>query len=137
MKKLYLIDGNSFIYRMFFALPEFSTSNGKVVNATFGIAKFFMWQLRNENPDYVLFIRDAKGKNFRHDLYADYKATRDRMPDSLRAQVEDIQIMVEKMGFQSIEIPWYEADDVIDGSTPWHHVVCRKIVGGVTHVDGL
>ncbi len=98
---------------MFFALPEFSTSTGKTVNATFGIAKFFLGQLRNENPDYVLFIRDAKGKNFRHDLYSEYKATRDRMPDSLRSQVEDIQILVSKMGFESIEIPWYEADDVI------------------------
>ena len=113
MKKLYLIDGNSFIYRMFFALPEFSTSTGKTVNATFWIAKFFLGQLRNENPDYVLFIRDAKGKNFRHDLYADYKATRDRMPDALRDQISDIQTLVEKMGFESIEIPGYEADDVI------------------------
>lgn len=112
-KKLYLIDGNSFIYRMYFALPEFSTSWGKVVNATFGIAKFFLWQLKNESPDYVLFIRDAKGKNFRHDLYSEYKATRDRMPDSLRSQIEDIQTLVQKMGFESIEIPWYEADDVI------------------------
>ncbi len=113
LKKLYLIDGNSFIYRMFFALPEFSTSTGKTVNATFWIAKFFLGQLRNENPDYVLFIRDAKGKNFRHDLYADYKATRDRMPDSLRNQISDIQSLVEKMWFESIEIPGYEADDVI------------------------
>jgi DNA polymerase I len=61
----------------------------------------------------VLFIRDARGKNFRHDIYAEYKATRDKMPDSLRTQISDIQLLVETMGFESIEIPGYEADDVI------------------------
>ncbi len=50
-RKIYLIDGNSFIYRMFFALPEFSTSDGKPVNATFGMAKFFTGQLATEQPD--------------------------------------------------------------------------------------
>lgn len=59
-KKIYLIDGNSFIYRMFFGLPEFSTKDGKVVNAIFGMAKFFVKQLERENPDYLVFIKDAK-----------------------------------------------------------------------------
>ncbi|NUJ97892.1 hypothetical protein HGA92_03855 [Candidatus Gracilibacteria bacterium] len=113
MKKIYLIDGNSFIYRMFFALPEFSTSAGKIVNATYGIAKFFVGQLIKENPDYLIFIRDAKGKNFRHDLFADYKATRDRMPDNLREQLQDINTLVETMGLKVIEEPGYEADDII------------------------
>lgn len=113
MKKIYLIDGNSFIYRMFFALPEFSTSAWKIVNATYWIAKFFVGQLIKENPDYLIFIRDAKGKNFRHDLFADYKATRDRMPDNLREQLQDINTLVETMGLKVIEEPWYEADDII------------------------
>jgi DNA polymerase I len=105
MKKVYLIDGNSFIYRMFFALPEFSTKSGKIVNATFGMAKFFMEQLVKENPDYVVFIKDAKGNNFRHELYSDYKATRERMPDTLRNQIEDIETMIAKMQIQIIEEP--------------------------------
>lgn len=112
-KKVYLIDGNSFIYRMFFALPEFTTKTGKPVNALFGMAKFFTGQLIKENPEYLIFIKDAKGENFRHALYAEYKATRDRMPDNLRAQIADIETMIQKMGIQIIEIPWYEADDVI------------------------
>ncbi|MCD5375426.1 hypothetical protein LR010_03185 [Candidatus Gracilibacteria bacterium] len=112
-KKIYLIDGNSFIYRMFFALPEFSTKDGRVVNATFGMAKFFVGQLKKEKPDYIVFIKDAKGKNFRHDLYAEYKATRERMPDSLRSQIGDIEEMIARMGIDIIEIPGYEADDVI------------------------
>jgi DNA polymerase-1 len=96
-KKIYLIDGNSFIYRMFFALPEFSTKDGRVVNATFGMAKFFVGQLKKEKQDYVVFIKDAKGKNFRHELYAEYKATRERMPDSLRSQIGDIEEMIARM----------------------------------------
>jgi len=112
-KKIYLIDGNSFIYRMFFALPEFSTSSGRVVNATFWMAKFFVGQLTKEKPDYLVFIKDAKGNNFRHDLYADYKATRERMPDTLRSQISDIESLISKMNIDIIEIPGYEADDVI------------------------
>lgn len=112
-KKIYLIDGNSFIYRMFFALPEFSTKDGRVVNATFGMAKFFMEQLVKEKPDYVVFIKDAKGTNFRHDLYSEYKATRERMPETLRSQIGDIEEMITRMGMRIIEIAGFEADDVI------------------------
>mgnify|MGYP000710250009 FL=1 len=53
-KKIYLVDGNNFIYRMFFALPEFATKDGKIVNAIFGMAKFFVGQLIKEKPDYLI-----------------------------------------------------------------------------------
>ncbi len=112
-KKVYLVDGNSFIYRMFFALPEFSTKDGRIVNAVFGMAKFFVWQLINEKPDYLVFVKDAKGKNFRHEIYSEYKATRDRMPDNLRVQISDIENMIGEMWIDILEISWYEADDVI------------------------
>jgi DNA polymerase-1 len=112
-KKIYLVDGNSFIYRMFFALPEFSTKWWKVVNATFWMAKFFTGQLTKEKPDYLVFIKDAKGENFRHKMYSEYKATREKMPDTLRSQIADIEEMIEKMGVNIIEIPGYEADDII------------------------
>jgi len=59
-KKIYLIDGNSFIYRMFFALPEFATKDGKIVNAIFGMAKFFVHSLVTQDPDYLIFVKDAK-----------------------------------------------------------------------------
>lgn len=113
MKKIYLIDGNSLIYRMFYAVPPFSTTSWKMVNAIFGVAKFFLGQISQENPDYLVFVRDAKWENFRHQVYTEYKATRERMPDNLRSQVDDINDMVNKMWFQVIEISWYEADDVI------------------------
>lgn len=113
MKKIYLIDANSFIYRMFFWLPEFQTKSWVYVNAVFGIARFFLEQLTREKPDYIIFIKDAKWKNFRHYLDKNYKATRDRMPDNLRSQVPIIEDMVFKMWVPIIEIDWYEADDVI------------------------
>lgn len=113
MKKIYLVDGNSFIYRMFFAIPEFKTKDGLFVNALFWMAKFFVWQLTKENPDYLVFIKDAKWDNFRHEIYAEYKATRDRMPDNLRTQISLIEDMITQMGFNIIEIPGCEADDVI------------------------
>ncbi|NVP17364.1 hypothetical protein HUU51_01475 [Candidatus Gracilibacteria bacterium] len=113
MKKIYLIDGNSFIYRMFFALPEFATKDGTVVNALFGMAKFFVSTLVKENPDYLIFVKDAPGDNFRNHLYSEYKATRDRMPDNLRSQMSLIEEMIEKLGVETIEISGYEADDVI------------------------
>ncbi|MFA5916771.1 MAG: 5'-3' exonuclease H3TH domain-containing protein [Candidatus Gracilibacteria bacterium] len=113
MKKIYLIDGNALIYRMFFAIPNFTTKNGKQVNAIFGVAKFFMQDLVRDNPDYLVFIRDARGENFRHQIYSEYKATRDRMPDNLRTQVDDINDMVSLFHMDVIEVPMVEADDVI------------------------
>ena len=108
-KTVYLLDGNNFIYRMFFALPEFSTKSGKIVNATFWMAKFFVNSLAGYNPDYVFFVKDAKGKNFRHEIFEDYKATRERMPDNLRVQIADIEDMIDRMWIGKIEREWYEA----------------------------
>jgi len=113
MKKIYLIDWNNFIYRMFFALPEFSTKDWIIVNALFGVAKLFVWQFSKENPDYVIFIKDAKWENFRHKIYSEYKATRDKMPDNLRSQIVLIEDMIKKMWCKIVEIPNCEADDVI------------------------
>ena len=98
---------------MFFAIPEFSTKEWKIVNATFGLAKFFMNSLREYNPDYVFWVKDAKGPNFRSEIYEDYKATRERMPDNLRSQIDDIEAMIDSMWIWKIEMPWYEADDII------------------------
>jgi len=72
-----------------------------------------MQDLFRDNPDYLIFIRDARWENFRHKLYSDYKATRDRMPDNLRTQVDDINDMVSLFHMDVIEVPMVEADDVI------------------------
>lgn len=112
-KKVYLVDWNNFIYRMFYALPEFATKDWKIVNAIFWMAKFFVWQLTKEKPDYLFFIKDAKWENFRHKLYSEYKWTRDKMPDNLKDQIKDIEEMIKTMWIDIIEISWFEADDVI------------------------
>jgi DNA polymerase-1 len=70
-------------------------------------------QMKYENPDYLIFVKDAKWKNFRHDLDKNYKATRDKMPDNLKSQMPIISDMVKKMWVPIIEIEWFEADDVI------------------------
>lgn len=112
-RKIYLIDGNNFIYRMFFWMPEFATKDGKMVNAIFWMAKFFVHQLVKENPDYIFFVKDARGGTFRDEIYSEYKATRERMPDNLRSQEWDIMDMIRMMEVPVIEEPWFEADDVI------------------------
>ncbi len=98
---------------MFFAIPNFTTKDWKQVNAIFGVAKFFMQDLLRDNPDYLVFIRDARWENFRHQIYSEYKATRDRMPDNLRTQVDDINDMVSLFHMDVVEVPMVEADDVI------------------------
>ncbi len=113
VKKIYLIDANSFIYRMFYGIPEMITKKGEYVNAIFGIARFFLIQMKYENPDYLIFVKDAKWKNFRHNLDENYKATRDKMPDNLRSQMPIISEMIKKMWIPIIEIKGYEADDII------------------------
>lgn len=113
MKNIYLIDGNALIYRMFFAMPDFTTKDWKHVSAIYWVAKFFLQDLVRDNPDYVVFVRDARWENFRHKIYSEYKATRDRMPDNLRSQVEEINEMVSLFHMDVVEIPMVEADDVI------------------------
>ena len=112
-RKIYLIDGNNFIYRMFFWLPEFATKDGKIVNAVFGMAKFFTSQLVKENPDYVFFVKDSKWPTFRSEIFKEYKATRERMPDNLRSQIADIDTIIDEMWVPTIWAEWFEADDVI------------------------
>jgi DNA polymerase-1 len=77
------------------------------------MAKFFTNTLVSLNPDYVIFVKDSKEENFRHKLYSDYKATRERMPDNLRTQISLIEEMIEKMNIKLVEVAGCEADDVI------------------------
>jgi DNA polymerase-1 len=77
------------------------------------MAKFFTSTLVKEKPDYVVFVKDARGENFRHKLYADYKATREKMPNNLVSQISLIEEMLSLMNIKIIEISGYEADDVI------------------------
>ena len=112
MAKLTLIDGSSYLYRAFHALPPLSNAAGEPTGALFGVVNMLRATL-NEKPDYAAFVVDAPGRTFRDDLYAEYKANRAPMPDDLRAQVEPMMKIVEALGFPILRVAGVEADDVI------------------------
>ncbi len=112
MSRLVLIDGSSYLYRAFHALPPLSNAQGEPTGALFGVVNMLRSTLK-ERPAYVAFVVDAPGKTFRDDLYDQYKANRPPMPDDLRSQVEPMCRIVEALGISILRIPGVEADDVI------------------------
>ncbi|MDK4679378.1 DNA polymerase I [Kingella negevensis] len=110
---LLLVDGSSYLYRAFYALTHLTAPDGTPTNAVYGVLKMLQ-SLRADQPaDYCAVVFDAKGKNFRHTLFPDYKATRPPMPDDLRPQAEMLPELVELMGWKVLKISDVEADDVI------------------------
>ncbi|WP_312253074.1 DNA polymerase I, partial [Stenotrophomonas sp.] len=112
MSRLVLIDGSSYLYRAFHALPPLSNAQGEPTGALFGVVNMLRSTLK-ERPAYVAFVVDAPGKTFRDDLYDQYKANRPPMPDDLRSQVEPMCRIVKALGISILRIPGVEADDVI------------------------
>ncbi|CAE6841389.1 DNA polymerase I [Xanthomonas arboricola] len=112
MSRLVLIDGSSYLYRAFHALPPLTNAQGEPTGALFGVVNMLRATLK-ERPAYVAFVVDAPGKTFRDDLYADYKANRPSMPDDLRAQVQPMCDIVHALGIDILRIDGVEADDVI------------------------
>ncbi|TPG44993.1 DNA polymerase I [Rhodanobacter glycinis] len=112
MAKLILIDGSSYLYRAFHALPPLSNTHGEPTGALFGVVNMLRATLKAK-PDYLAFVSDAPGPTFRDTLYAQYKANRPPMPDDLRAQVEPMLAIVGALGFPILRVPGVEADDVI------------------------
>ncbi|HEU4669400.1 MAG TPA: DNA polymerase I [Dyella sp.] len=112
MAKLILIDGSSYLYRAFHALPPLTNAQGEPTGALFGVVNMLRTTLK-EQPDYVAFVSDAPGPSFRNELYADYKANRPPMPDDLRAQVQPMLDIVAALGFPILRVDGVEADDVI------------------------
>ncbi len=110
---LVLIDGHALAYRMYFALPvqSFHTRSGEPTNAVYGFARALM-DLLDEKPDYIAVVFD-QGLSGREERYADYKGTREKMPDDLRIQLDRIRQVVEAFNIPIIELDGYEADDVI------------------------
>ncbi|KGQ19071.1 DNA polymerase I [Lysobacter dokdonensis DS-58] len=112
MPRLVLIDGSSYLYRAFHALPPLTNSAGEPTGALFGVVNMLRATLA-EQPDCAAFVVDAPGKTFRDDLYPEYKANRSAMPDDLRAQVQPMCEIVQALGFPILRIDGVEADDVI------------------------
>lgn len=112
MAKLILIDGSSYLYRAFHALPPLSNAHGEPTGALFGVVNMLRSTLKAK-PDYVAFVSDAPGPTFRNALYDQYKANRPPMPDDLRAQVDPMLAIVGALGFPILRVSGVEADDVI------------------------
>ncbi len=113
MTDLVLIDGSSYLYRAFHALPALTNSGGEPTGALHGVLTMIQKLVREQQPARIAVVFDAPGKTFRDDIYADYKATRPPMPDELRSQVQPILDAVEAMGLPLLRVAGVEADDVI------------------------
>src|SRR6188474_119327 len=110
---LVLVDGSSYLYRAFHALPPFTNSRGEPTGAVFGVLNMLSKFLKDYDPERIAVVFDAPGKTFRDILFAEYKSHRPPMPDDLRSQVEPMIEAVQALGLPLLRIPGVEADDVI------------------------
>ena len=110
---LVLVDGSSYLYRAFHALPPLNTSNGQPTGAIKGVLSMLRKLVVEYSPENMAVVFDAKGKTFRDDIYPLYKANRPPMPDDLRSQIDPLKDAIRKMGFPLIEVVGVEADDVL------------------------
>ena len=108
-----IIDGSSYLYRAFYALPHLKNNSGSHTGAIFGVTNMINKLINDLSPKYICAVFDARGKNFRHRLYKDYKSNRKSMPEELSEQVDPIFDFLKFMGIQIIQQPDVEADDVI------------------------
>ncbi|WP_374602202.1 DNA polymerase I [Niveibacterium sp.] len=113
MPTLLLVDGSSYLYRAFHAMPDMRNARGEPTGAVFGVLNMLRRLLGDYKADRLACVFDAKGKTFREDLYPDYKAHRPPMPDDLRLQIEPIHACVQAMGWPIVMVEGIEADDVI------------------------
>jgi DNA polymerase-1 len=112
-KPLVLVDGSSYLYRAFHAMPNLSNSRNAPTGAVYGVTNMLRRLLKDYDPEQVAVVFDAPGKTFRDDIYPEYKAHRPPMPDDLRSQIEQIHEIVRAMGLPLLMIEGVEADDVI------------------------
>jgi DNA polymerase-1 len=112
-KPLILIDGSSYLYRAFHALPPLMNSQGMPTGAIYGVVNMIKKLVADYQPEFMAVVFDAKGKTFRDDLYPAYKATRQEMPSDLISQIEPLHDIIRAMGLPLLMIEGVEADDVI------------------------
>ncbi len=110
---LVLVDGSSYLFRAFHALPPLTNSKGQPTGAVYGVINMLNKLVAEYKPEHIAVVFDAKGKTFRHDMYGEYKANRPPMPDDLRDQIAPLHALVEALGYPMVVVPDVEADDVI------------------------
>ena len=112
-KKFVLVDGSYYMFRAYHGMPEFSTNRGEPTGAIFGVINMLRKLFNEYQPDYLAVVFDAKGKTFRNEMYAEYKAHRPPMPDDLVCQIAPIHDIIRALGLPLLIIDNVEADDVI------------------------
>ncbi len=112
-KPVILVDGSSYLFRAFHALPPLTNSKGDPTGAVYGVVNMLRKLRKDYDPEYMAVVFDPKGKTFRHDLYQAYKANRPAMPEELRVQIAPLFEIIKAMGLPLIIVDHYEADDVI------------------------
>ena len=112
-KKLVLVDGSSYLYRAFYALPPLKSPKGEPTGAIYGFLRMLSSLMKDLSPEYIAVVFDLPGKTFRHEKYHGYKANRKETPDELKSQIPKIKELIKLWGIKIIEIPGYEADDII------------------------
>ncbi|MBI3779318.1 MAG: hypothetical protein HY274_10510, partial [Gammaproteobacteria bacterium] len=110
---LVLVDGSSYLYRAFHAMPALANSRGEPTGAVYGVVNMLRRLFSEYDTEHLVVVFDAKGKTFRDDIYPEYKAHRPPMPDELAAQIEPIHDIIRALGLPLIQVPGVEADDVI------------------------
>ncbi len=111
--KLVLVDGSSYLFRAYHGLPKLESPSRHPTGAIYGVLNMLRKLIKDEQPDRVAVVFDAKGKTFRNDIYPEYKANRPPMPDELRVQIEPLHQIIKAQGLPLISIEGVEADDVI------------------------
>ena len=112
-EKIVLIDGHSIINRAFYGVPDLTNKDGLHTNGIFGFVNILFKILEEEKPDYLTVAFDVKHPTFRHEMYAEYKGTRKGMPQELHEQVPVLKELLTAMGIRIMELPGYEADDLL------------------------
>jgi len=113
MKVLYLFDGSAFLYRSFFALPPLTTSSGFPTGAIYGFLRSILAILKTEKPNYMAIAFDLPAPTQRKLAYSEYKSQRPPTPDPLKVQIPVIKELINLLGIKLLEMPGYEADDLI------------------------
>jgi DNA polymerase-1 len=112
-KTLLLVDGSSYLYRAYHAMPDLRNAKGEPTGALYGVISMLRRLISEHKADYAACVFDARGKTFREELYPEYKGHRPSMPEDLAAQIEPIHRAVAAMGWKVISVPGVEADDII------------------------
>jgi len=118
-KTLLLVDGSSYLYRAFHAMPDLRNAQGEPTGAIYGVVNMMRKMLHDYQAQYAACVFDVRGKTFREDLYPEYKSHRPPMPEDLAAQIEPIHEAIRAMGWTVLGVEGVEADDVIGTLAHW------------------